>query len=171
MVKNALQYEVFMTTICYDLDGVLRLLAEEAYGEEPPEWKYVNINGENIFDIIRKKPSILLEAKETELSRWLRNNEREITIITHQLPEWRELTLIWLHKYFPNNKLNVIYLHPLDKVKYVLKNNLYLIEDNPELSRFSRIVIYDKLYNRKFKAWYRIKNINDFLEFKKNVGG
>lgn len=157
--------------ICYDLDGVLRLLAEEAYGEEPTEWEYVNGNGENIFDIIKRNPLILVTAKETELSKWLRENEESITILTNQLPQWRDLTLLWLKKHFPENKLNIIYFTPEEKLKYVMKNRVYLIEDNPHLARFDNIVIYDKLYNRNVETKYRIKNLEDFLKFKKIVGG
>lgn len=156
--------------ICYDLDGVLRLLADEAYGEEPPEWYYEK-EGKDLFDFIELYPNVLIEAPETEIAAWLRKNQKHITIITNQLEWWKPYTMEWINNHFPHNDIRLIYATPLEKIKYINLTSDYLIEDNPHLAVHNRIIIYDRKYNRNVKSNYRIKNLQEFLEIKNRLEG
>jgi hypothetical protein len=138
--------------IYWDLDGVLRNLHEAVYGKTPDTWD---------CDIVKRvnhnlKP--LLTAKPSEFYPLVKDTE--ITILTHQQPMWRSYTERWIAKWLP--KAKVIYVNaPEEKLTY-LKDGDYLVEDNPKLTDYSKIILIMKPYNKHiFSAVYNARTCED----------
>lgn len=143
-------------TIFWDLDGVLRDLAQICLGRQPSIWDEVDPKTNmTICEMVNKKPSLLIEAPATPYLTVARLYE-PITILTIQPLTWRGWTKHWIRKYIMAIDIK-FFEKPAEKLEY-LKEGDYLIEDYPFFSNYDQIILIDKPYNRDVKVKYRVKN-------------
>ena len=133
-----------------DIDGVLRDLCGAA-GINPTEYD-CTVGAEKIplIEFFSKNLMLLSTAKPTkyfDVIQMYHRYIRSITILSAQLNTWKEPTITWLNKHF---KSSPVAIFTFDKLFYLGKNDI-LIEDSPNLSDYSQVILIDQLYNRKIK--------------------
>ena len=140
-MKNALKSR----KIWWDLDGTLRDLALAVWGVEPEHWNKRDASGRNTIDIVNDNLFLLEKAPPTEYLRAV--NGKRITILSAQLPHWTPYTRNWLYRWIPN--CTVIYTETGEEKLPILEaHDALLVEDHPNLSDYSRILLIDHPYNR-----------------------
>lgn len=143
----------------FDIDGVLRMLADEVFGEPPKMWDQ-KIHGKTLIDIVNEDPTLCLSAPPSEYLPIVNNLCDEITIITNQLPSWKPWTEKWLKKYM-KIPYEVIYTNgPDEKLKYLDEGSL-LVDDSPKFSSYKNIALVSRPYNNFLEVPLRVNNQDD----------
>ncbi len=147
--------------IFFDLDGVLRDLAGFVLGEEVVYWNQKTIYGKTVPEAVTEKPcEYLIFAPSTIYLDYLKDNFKEVTIISNQPISWRKYTDIWLRVNMPPLKYCIIYTDSNSKkLKYIDNCKAMIVDDYPFYENYDRIIILDAPYNRHIKASYRIHDI------------
>ncbi|HPO91345.1 MAG TPA: hypothetical protein PLJ44_09580 [Victivallales bacterium] len=149
-----------MKSIFWDLDGVLRDLSGSVFKNKPNSWNYKE-NNENIFDKVRKDYSILINAKPTPYLK-IALSFPFIKILTCQPDDWKPFTEKWVEKHLSRIAYEIIYtLNQEQKLTIIKSFDAYLIDDCPQFSDYSRIVLIDAPYNRHIKCKIRVKSPNE----------
>ena len=133
-----------------DIDGVLRDLCGAA-GINPTEWDCtVGPEKLSFVDYFSAHLELLALAKPTkyfDVIQMYHNYIKPITILSAQLERWIPATNHWIgNNFIPAPTV----IYDLDKFFYLGKNDV-LIEDSPNLSDYSQVILIDQLYNRKIK--------------------
>jgi len=134
-------------SIYFDLDGVIRDLVK-AIGYNPQTWDDPLPDGRSLYQFFDDNPDALLSAPPTEYYGVIR--DREIVIFTCQPERWIKNTLAWITIYLPK-ATPVIFQKPEDKLKLL---NGYLVEDYPNFSDYSKVILIDKPYNSHIENCY-----------------
>jgi len=133
-----------------DIDGVLRDLCGAA-GINPIEWN-CKIGPEEVsfIEFFSSNLMLLSIAKPTkyfDVIQMYHNYIKPVIILSAQLNPWKELTTTWVNKHFKSPPVTIF---NSDKLFYLGRNDI-LIEDSPNLSDYSQVILIDQLYNRKIK--------------------
>ena len=148
----------------FDLDGVLRELyipLEKMYNYKITAWDTL-YKGKDVVELIDEKLSILLKAPSSKYLNIVKKCFDEIEIWTWQKKSWRKNTLKWINKNFKNKKVKVRFLTMEQKAQRLKENkNIYLVEDYPMYRNYNRIILIDKIYNKKSKAKIRVKKVRE----------
>jgi hypothetical protein len=143
--------------IFFDLDGVLRDLCKAA-SINPTEWD-CTIDGRSFIDYFSDNLHLLAEAPTTEYYNPLRMYFGEdLFIMTSQEDRWKKPTVSWLRKHLP--KSPIAFIH--DKLRF-LRESDWLVEDNPNLVDYSKIILVDRPYNQGVDAPCRVKNPDELI--------
>jgi len=149
--------------IYWDIDGVLRDLSKIVWGFDPDDWNYKSPERLSIFDIIRMNPMLLVEApagKYIDVAR----KQKELLILSAQLPHWRTLTEMWISTHLKDVPVYITFVdNSQEKLKY-LKDGDYLIDDCPLFPDYSKIILVDRKYNRNVNAPIRVKTPKELEE-------
>jgi hypothetical protein len=133
--------------VYFDLDGVLRDLCGAA-NIEPDEWDCL-INGKSFIEFFDDNLDLLLTAKPTEylhIADFYHKYISKITILTNQVVSWRRLAVEWINIHFKDDAPEVIFTK--NKLAYLSSEKDLLIEDDPNLSDYSQVILIDRSYNR-----------------------
>ncbi len=145
--------------IVFDLDGVIRdlnrYLVEKYNIPYPKEWNWT-YKGKDIWWYSEKdKNMLVLNSKTTEYYDVIKKYCDEIW--TCQPDRWKDKTKKWVYKYLGSN-VKLLFLTTKEKRERLNKEkNTILIEDSPNFENYDRILLIDRLYNKKVKAT-RIRN-------------
>lgn len=148
--------------IAYDLDGVLRhihqFLQEQYDVPDPQTWDWV-YKRKNVFDWCKEENyRCLREAPVTEYFNTILKFNRRPEIWTAQPELWKKPTREWIRKHIGKYS-KVIYLSTADKRKELDKQkDMILVEDNPNMTHYDRILLISRPYNQKVKTNFRIKS-------------
>lgn len=155
--------------IWFDLDGVIRDLHLAVFGRDVEDWGY-KINGLDLCDIIDKNLDLLLTAPSSAYLPVIldyRDRVGRLNILSSQPKLWREKTTAWIKQYLGTNSkahLSIIYVdNSKDKFKYLNEGDL-LIEDNPNYSDYSQIILIDHLYNKNVQPLSRVTHPKELKE-------
>ncbi len=141
--------------IYWDLDGVLRYLAKVVWNKDPETWHCKTQDHLSIFDVIRMKPQLLIEAPETEYI-GVAKKQKELLILSSQPEHWRTLTELWIATHLPDIHIDITFTeNSLEKLQY-LRQGDYLIEDYPLFPDYSKIILVDRRYNKNVNAPIRV---------------
>jgi hypothetical protein len=146
--------------IFFDLDGVLRDLSK-GMGFEPQTWNEKHPEtGQTVMEILNGDLTILRDAPPMSyLSRILEMSElRKIKIATVQDLPWRPYTEEWIRKYIPNAEI-IWFVNGEDKLEFCTGEcKGILVEDSPNLSDYTNVILIDHPYNRNipFKSWGKV---------------
>lgn len=134
-----------------DIDGVLRDLCGAA-GINPTVWNckigLAELSFTEYFSTYRE---LLILAKPTEYLNALHyyhNHVEKIVLLSNQPKSWQELTQVWIKRYF---NCSPIIIYTANKLDYLTSKNDLLIEDSPNLSDYSQVIVIDRPYNRNIK--------------------
>jgi hypothetical protein len=151
--------------IYYDLDGVIRdlqYIGSFKTWDEP-------IFGKSFCDYINDNPEVLLNAPETEyfdLILW----QAPITILSIQPDNWKARTIRWLEGKHMGFGFTLFFTETSDeKLKWLMKGD-YLVEDSPNFSDYSQIILIDRLYNRNVKCDKRVKTPQELAKLLNSLG-
>jgi len=142
--------------IYFDLDGVLRSLADGIGGMKLKTWDDLAPNGQTFCGYIDDRLEVLLEAPRTKYFDVITGNG-PIDIVTYQAPYWRPNTVEWVARNIPG-KYTLTFVDSMEgKLKYLERG--FLVEDYPKFPReaYDRIVLIDYPYNRGIDALARVK--------------
>jgi hypothetical protein len=148
--------------IVWDVDGVLRDLytaVTTAFNFKITTWNWKH-KGKDIYDLARKKPEIIYDAPVTKYLKTINSLVNgHIELWSHQPPEWRIYTDIWLRKNLKSGiDIDIRYLTPKEKYRALLKEkDAILVEDYPLYPNYDRIILVDTPYNQNAKAIIRVK--------------
>jgi hypothetical protein len=135
--------------VYFDLDGVLRDLCGAA-GIEPETYDCkVGPFGQSFMDFFGANPELLLTAKPTEylhIADFYHKYISKITILTNQVESWKSSAVEWVNTYFKDDIPEVIFAK--SKLAYLSSEKDLLIEDDPNLSDYSQVMLIDRSYNR-----------------------
>ncbi|MCK4259662.1 MAG: hypothetical protein KAX49_11830 [Halanaerobiales bacterium] len=145
--------------IVFDLDGVLRdltgTLVRECNVPYPQTW-YWRYDSKKMQDYIKGDFTLLSRASPTEYLDVIKKYFNTIEIWSNQLKDWIEPTHQWLDKYIPSYELYI--LNSKGKYKRLSSEpNTILVEDYPNFPNYDKIILIDRLYNRKTEAIWKIK--------------
>ncbi len=151
--------------VVFDLDTVLRdlggYLIEKLKLPEPTTWIWKHKDRDLYWWIKKDNYNAILKSPPTPYVEIVKKYIEVPEIWTCQPIEWVPYTKRWLNKHI--GKCKVIYLNTIEKRKKLdEQKDTILVEDCPLFSNYERIALVDKLYNRKVKVDYRIKNSEDF---------
>lgn len=143
--------------VFFDLDGVLRDLCGAVKIE--PEIYSCEIQGLSFVDFFNQNPELLLLAKPTEYfeaaylyHKYISN----IVILTNQAESWRESAAKWVELHFKDEVPEIVFAK--DKLAYLTSEKDLLIEDDPNLSDYTKVMLIDRSYNRNVSLpHYRIR--------------
>ena len=142
--------------VYFDLDGVLRDLCGAA-GIEPDKWNCkVGPYNQSFVEFFGDNPELLLTAKPTEylhIADFYNKYISKITILTNQIESWRRLAVEWINIHFKGNAPEVIFAK--NKLAYLSSEKDLLIEDDPNLSDYSQVMLIDRSYNRNITLPHR----------------
>lgn len=131
--------------IFFDLDGVLRDLCGAAK-VNPKSWNEL-IHGEDFVEYFTKRAYLLFTAQPTEYTevaqicrKYLEGN---FMLLTTQPHDWRSLTEEWVRMHFPDWQI----VYSEDKLSFLNQGDI-LIEDSPNLSNYSQVLLIDRPYNQ-----------------------
>lgn len=144
-------------TIFFDIDGVVRRLDKACLGFEPDRWNVTNDEGLNVVQIVNKDPSICERCEPSEYLKFV-NTLNKVVFLSNQLPSWIPYTNTWLENNVKTD-YEVIYTDN-NKFEYMNDGDM-LFDDYPLFDDYNKVMLVDRLYNRKTNADIRIKNIKD----------
>jgi len=133
-----------------DIDGVLRDLLGSA-AIRTTTWD-CSIGPEkfSFIQFFNKHPVLLVTAQPTkyfDVIAMYHKYIEPIEIISNQVEEWIGRTEFWLHKNFsPYTRVPTVH-YTVDKLRF-LKPHDTLIEDNPNLTDYTNVIVIDTSYNR-----------------------
>jgi len=155
--------------IYVDIDGVLRDLCGAA-GINPIEWDCkIGSEKKSFTHFFSDNLNLLVTAKTTEYFPTIlfhHTTKEKITLLSAQLKMWREYTEVWLKTHFINFVPETIFTS--NKLKYLTNKEDILIEDSPNLSDYTQVILIDRPYNRNIKLphkrvktpWQLVKEID-----------
>ena len=152
--------------IVFDLDGVLRDLCtymQDRLGVPyPQEWFWTH-EGKTIYEFIKEDGyKALVYAPATDLLLPLVRSGYPIELWTNQPEHWRPYTELWIKNNLP--EAVVRYLTTQEKQKCLaLEPDTLLVDDCPNFTDFSRVLLYSQPYNTRCDAVRRITDKQDFL--------
>jgi len=164
-------YEIFLCKKCrpiiyFDIDGVLRALDKELWGSERKSWDGNFVGGVDVCTFLDAHPEVLFSAPPTEYLKSVKNFYTfygfTLYLMSYQTENWRSNTEKWLKKHLNGIKYKVTYVTNLEDKLKLLRNNDLLIEDYPNFSDYSKIIIVDRKYNRHVKG-VRVKTAKQLL--------
>jgi len=132
--------------IFFDLDGVLRDLCTAA-NIQPTEWN-CSIKGLPFIEFFDVNPQLLLDAPVTnyfEIAYFIHEYITSITILSTQKESWRESAKAWINYRF-NTAPKVIFTE--NKLPFLRYGDI-LVEDSPNLTNYSRVLLIDATYNKE----------------------
>lgn len=143
--------------IMWDVDGVVRDLItpmEMKYNFKARHWNFTH-NGKDFWDMAEEIPDLFLNAPSTPYYEIIKQIKSP-TFWTIQRPEYKDQTLKWLDNHFDNYKIRFFkdFKH---KENAVYKKDIILVDDFPNFSNYSNILLIDTEYNKQTKAKKRIK--------------
>lgn len=149
-----------MSKVIFDLDGVLRELGRQIWGSDAKKWNMP------IYREVRRNPDVLTAAEESEILKWLKEMKvGKIRIWTVQPREWIKGTMEWIGEHIAKYMDVSVTIYPVGTDKSELLTDGYLlVEDNPTMSDYSRVVLVDKPYNADVDA-RRIFKPDELLEY------
>jgi hypothetical protein len=149
--------------IFFDLDGVLRNLCKDTFGEHPPTWNHKNKDGKDMIDLIEENLDILEKAPPTRYI-GIREHIDHMFILTHQHPEWQWKTKKWIEKHIGGNHSMLVVLSTIDKLHLMDLVDGVLIEDSPKFPYYDRVVLIDRPYNQEVKGEIaRVKSLEELI--------
>lgn len=146
--------------IVFDLDSVLRDLEGYLWDRlgvpKPTVWVWRHL-GKDIFEWVEGDDfNSLVYSPTTEYYLTIKKYVKNIEIWTNQPHKWRTYTDIWLKNHF-GDKYLLNYLTTDEKQKRLNgEKGTYLVEDCPNFTDYSRILLIDYPYNRHIDAPNRI---------------
>lgn len=132
--------------IYVDLDGVLRDLCAVAK-IEPTEYD-CKVCGEPFMDFFTKRLYLLELAPPTEYLKVLSDYLGFIQVITNQPSAWVTPTMYWVRN---NIKVQSSVMFTSEDKLALLKDKDILIEDFPNFSDYSKVILIDRPYNRNIQ--------------------
>jgi hypothetical protein len=152
--------------IFWDIDGVIRNLAQIVFGRPALKWdEKRDCDGNTLIEAVNKNPDLCLLAGPCEYIKLI--NEYFICKTVHFLSSqpvvWRENTEKWLSIYCAT-KYDIIYTNGSDEKLSYLKPGDWLIDDSPCFSDYSQIILIDYPYNQQVNAPYRVHNRKELME-------
>ncbi|MDD5062063.1 MAG: hypothetical protein PHN44_07280 [Candidatus Marinimicrobia bacterium] len=147
--------------IYWDLDNVLRDLCKPVWGRDAVEW-FEKKDGMSFVEYLNAHPEILTDAPPTQyLSVAL--GMKNLHIWTATQTNWIEPTWIWIKNHIGLPKIE-FFSSGEEKLKRLQEDPTdYLIEDSPNFSDYSQIILIDKPYNGHIDAHIRV-GYADFLK-------
>jgi len=140
--------------IVFDLDGVLRSLTDGISAHvgckfDPQSWDDPVCSGRrrisSICEYVNRHPEILVTSPPPAYYPELAGER--ITVLTCQPIGWIPYTLEWIRKWLPGCPVKFVQ-HPEEKLDYCRTNNCLIVEDYPNFTDNSRVVMVDRPYNR-----------------------
>ena len=166
--------------VVFDLDGVLRNLyscIRRKFGlQSPAEYHQWDLQGINIYDLVKRDYSILERAKPTKYIKTIQDYlskqsiyDRSIEIWSYQPYDWVQYSSTWIKKYFP--KSVAYWLTPKEKFEKLSKNKDYILIDDYPLHKnyHNRLWLIDQPYNQNVKCEVRIKTVDELRERLKEI--
>lgn len=151
--------------LVFDLDGVLRDL--DAYLHNRLDipaitdwfWKH---KGKDIFEWIEEDGfNALVYAPTTKYYLTIKKYIKNIELWTSQPEKWRPYTEAWIRNNF-NDKYLLNYLTTEEKQMRLNEDKgTYLVEDCPNFTDYTRIILVDTLYNKHVEAPNRVYSVKD----------
>lgn len=136
--------------IFFDLDGVIRDIHKAVFGDEYiSDWDSKPKNGKGLFETVKENMSVIETALPTKYYEVISLYE-PISIISCQPDDWRPYTERWMNKYLPFSK--IVYTHTAEEKLGMLGDFDVLIEDYPNFSDYSKIILIDTTYNQNVKG-------------------
>ncbi len=165
--------------IAIDIDGVLadmhtacfRLVGLPYTWQDVKVWDFfeeLNVDRQTFWEVYKKlwseKYSLipLIEEDAPEIIAKLRQRY-EVHIMTSRHKETTKGTELWLrHRGIEHDKLIVLPL-AADKTRY-LDDYLALVDDNPAFAKHSKVILFDRPWNRHVNTRRRIQSLKELLE-------
>ena len=157
--------------IYVDIDGVLRDLCGAA-GINPTTWNCkIGKEEQSFTDYFTEHTWMLVIARTTEYFEAINFYHRfidNIVLLSMQPKSWQEYTEIWLSQHFEDVP-PIIYTS--NKLDYLTHKDDLLIEDNPNLSDYLKILLIDRPYNQEINLPHKRVNsprqlVNELLRRK-----
>jgi 5'(3')-deoxyribonucleotidase len=165
--------------VAVDVDGVLadvytpifQMIGRPYTWKDVRKWDFfddLGIDRQQFWETYKKiwgQEYNLIPLIEEDASRIIAELRRcfEVHIMSCRPKETFSGTLMWL-QYRRIEYDGLILLPPLtDKTKY-LDNYLALVDDNPAFAQHSKVVIFDRPWNRHVEAKRRIRSLRELLE-------
>ena len=159
--------------IVVDLDGVLRDLNTYLYTNYgvpyPINWTWKH-EDKDIFEWVKEDDYLaLLEAPETPFCAVIRTYIEDLELWTCQPLEWRENTYQWINNHIGRCKIRFLNTYEKQERLDFLIDHL-LIEDSPNFTNYSRIILIDQPYNRHLDVPHRIYSPKELKDVFKMQG-
>ena len=153
--------------IYFDFDGVIRNLTVTISDLIFTDWD-TQIEGKSFLEYFNENLNLLLEASPTEYYLIIKDYQKEIVVMTHQADNWKDAFWQWMKTYFPERRIEVIFVeHINDKLGYLNQDDL-LIEDYPNFDDYSQIILIKRPYNRNVENAFMFidqpEQLQKFLE-------
>jgi hypothetical protein len=157
-----------MAFVYFDLDGVMRNTFKYVMGKTPQVWDCHMDDGQHVMDYINANLHVLEDAPPTALLPIILTVPR-LCILTVQPEAWKPYTRRWLAKHVGREGLyHVMWFDsPEAKLEFVMTRNekVWLVEDYPFFTDYSRIALVDWPYNRRAMAINRFRSPMDLHKF------
>lgn len=156
-----------MKKLFIDIDGIVRDIHIPAMKKPAQVWA-VKIKGVSFVDYVTKHiDEILPNCKKAEyydvVKEWIGlASYVNLEFLSCQPESWIPYTEKWLHEHFPGMPYQFVGT-PEEKLGIVRKNNAWLIDDYPNFSDYSKVIIADKPYNQKSKGNVRVRDKEEFM--------
>lgn len=162
-----------MKRVFIDIDGVVRDIETPILGGHSQVWSGIIVEGLDFVEYITKRNIKMLSTAPKHdyydvLQNWIKTANKykvglnNLHFLSCQPHAWRPHTSKWLKKHFPNISYTFT-LSPVEKLDVVKKEKGWLIDDYPDFSDYSNVIIVDKPYNGHIFNCARIHSELDFL--------
>jgi len=145
--------------IVFDLDGVLRDLfgyLSKQYGVPYPDdytWEY---KSKDIWEwALQDSLKLLKESPCTEYYDVIMKHYPCPEIWTHQIPSWRKNTIKWADRHLGDYKIRFLTMKQ-KRARLDKHTDTWLVEDSPQYSDYSRILLISRKYNEAIRGASRI---------------
>lgn len=148
--------------LVFDFDGVLRNTLLPIVGGEPDKWDWTK-DGLNIYEIVKRNPSILLEAPPTKYLSIISKYITHLKVFTGQPTWWKTSTHAWLHAHV-TMPFDVVFVGDIGAKLGYLDDDMLLVDDYPFYDDYTQIAVVDCKYNQNVQSCYRRLHTVDDME-------